>query len=115
MSALFGKYGTAISALIATALTYAVLYWGNGPDAKWIAAAVAVAGSLGVHVTHGSSVKLTAAQVKAAVQITPRPLMQQPPLPRPSAFVTAPPATATAPQPPTQPPASPTPPLSYPH
>ena len=42
-----GRYSKFITAVVGQAITYASLYWGAGPDAKYVSVAVAVASAHG--------------------------------------------------------------------
>ena len=44
-----GRYAKFITAIVGQAIAYASLYWGAGPDAKYVTIAVAVASALGVY------------------------------------------------------------------
>jgi hypothetical protein len=43
------------TAVVGQALTYAALHYGSGPDAKYVAAAVALAAALGVYAVPNQS------------------------------------------------------------
>ena len=44
-----GVYAKVITAVVGQAIAYATLYWGSGPNAKYVTIAVAVASALGVY------------------------------------------------------------------
>ena len=44
-----GRYAKFITAIVGQAIAYASLYWGAGPNAKYVTIAVAVASALGVY------------------------------------------------------------------
>lgn len=49
MSLIPARYAKFIAAIVGQAITYASLYWGSGPDAKYVSIAIAVASALGVY------------------------------------------------------------------
>ena len=44
-----GRYAKFVTAIVGQAIAYASLYWGAGPDAKYVTIAIAVASALGVY------------------------------------------------------------------
>ena len=75
-----GPYAKFVTAIVTQAATWASLYWGNGPDARYVSIGIAVAGALGVYAVPNQTTNLSGRPlVLAAAPAEPPPPAGAPP------------------------------------